>query len=199
MLCTLYIRDFAIIDELEVEFDHGLNILTGQNGAGKSIMVGALKLILGERASGDTIRAGAKKAVIEGVFDPTTAPDLQKLLDDHEIPCQGALILRREIAPTYSRAFINDSPTTLAVMRKVAAQMIDLHGQHEHQSLLRVDTHLNLLDLYGGLVDLRLAYEKRYEQVVQRLKEFEDLKSQQEEPGSFLEKSCLLQLKRLMR
>ena len=179
MLHTLYIRDYAIIDELEVEFEHGLNILTGETGAGKSVMVGALKLILGERASADMIRSGAKKAVIEGVFDHAALPDLQKILQEHEIPEQPVLILRREIAKTHSRGYINDSPVTLPVMRGVAAQLIDLHGQHEHQSLLRVETHLKYVDAFGKLASLRAMYVHAYEWTESLLREYEEMRARQ--------------------
>lgn len=179
MLRSLYIRDYAIIDELEVEFESGLNILTGETGAGKSIMIGALKLILGERAIADSIRSGAKKAVIEGMFDDPVSPALQQLLQEYEIPVQPVLILRREISKTHSRGYINDSPATLTVMRGVAAQLIDLHGQHEHQSLLRVETHLNLVDDFGGLTGLRSVYEQAYEQVQDLLKQYNSLNTRQ--------------------
>ena len=179
MLRTLYIRDYAIIDELEVEFENGLNILTGETGAGKSIMIGALKLMLGERASNQMIRSGAKKAIVEGVFDNISSPELDQFLEEHEIESQPVLILRREITKRYSRGYINDSPATLTLMRKVAAQMIDLHGQHEHQSLLRIETHLTLLDGFGGLADLHSAYEDAYECVSDLIKQREKLLSHQ--------------------
>lgn len=179
MLRTLYIRDYAIIDKLEVEFEDGLNILTGETGAGKSIMIGALKLILGERASADIIRSGARKAIIEGVFDAAASPDLGKLLEENEIPSQPVLILRREIAKTHSRGYINDSPAILPVMREVAAQLIDLHGQHEHQSLLREETHLDLIDSFGRLAGMRSVYAQAYAQVRDLLKEHEVLKARQ--------------------
>ena len=179
MLRTLYIRDYAIIDELEVNFENGLNILTGETGAGKSILIGALKLMLGERASGQMIRSGAKKAIVEGVFDNVSSPELDQFLEESEIELQPALILRREITEAYSRGFINDSPATLILMRKVAAQMIDLHGQHEHQSLLKIDTHLALLDGFGGLADLRSAYEDAYNSVRDLTKQREELLSNQ--------------------
>ncbi|MCY4158696.1 MAG: DNA repair protein RecN [Bacteroidetes bacterium] len=179
MLRSLYIRDYAIIDELEVEFGPGLNVLTGETGAGKSIMIGALKLILGERASSDTIRSGARKAIVEGVFDHAALPELQQLLQEHEIPVEPVLIMRREVAKTHSRGFINDSPATLPVMRDVAAQLIDLHGQHEHQSLLRVQTHLQLIDDFGGLASLRSTYLEVYEQVENLIDRHEALKARQ--------------------
>ncbi len=165
MLRTLYIRDYALIEELEVEFDSGLNILTGETGAGKSIIVGALKMILGERASTEVVRTGAKKAVIEGIFDEADVPKLRVLLDAKQIDIAPQMILRREITPSHSRAFINDTPATLAVMREVAAHLIDLHGQHEHQSLLRIETHLELLDNFGSLGGLLADYQEKYRQV----------------------------------
>jgi len=165
MLRTLYIRDYALIEELEVEFESGLNILTGETGAGKSIIVGALKMILGERASTEVVRTGAKKAVIEGIFDEADVPRLRALLDANQIDNASPMILRREITPSHSRAFINDTPATLPVMREVAAHLIDLHGQHEHQSLLRVETHLELLDNFGSLGGLLADYQEKYRQV----------------------------------
>ncbi len=179
MLRTLYIRDYAIIDELEVEFEGGLNILTGETGAGKSILVGALKLILGERASADTIRSGARKAVIEGIFEGRTVSDLGEILEEYEIPAQPVLIMRREIARTHSRGYINDAPATLPVMRRVAAQMIDLHGQHEHQSLLREETHLGMLDSFGGLAGIRSEYEQAYVRAHDLRREYETLQTRQ--------------------
>ncbi len=165
MLKTLYIRDYALIEELEVEFDSGLNILTGETGAGKSIIVGALKMILGERASTELVRTGARKAVIEGIFDEADVPRLRALLDANQIDNASQMILRREITPSHSRAFINDTPATLPVMREVAAHLIDLHGQHEHQSLLRVETHLELLDNFGSLGGLLADYQEHYRRV----------------------------------
>ncbi len=159
MLRTLYIRDYALIDELDVGFDRGLNIITGETGAGKSILVGALKMITGERASTEVVRSGARKAVIEGAFDGALTERVRSLLLENGIEPQEELILRREISETQSRAFINDTPATAQVLRTIAAQLIDLHGQHEHQSLLRVDTHIGLLDNFGALGDWIDAYQ----------------------------------------
>ncbi|WP_457651847.1 DNA repair protein RecN [Rhodocaloribacter sp.] len=175
MLRSLYIRDYALIEALEVEFDSGLNVITGETGAGKSILIGALKMILGERASTDVIRSGARKAVIEGVFDEANTPKLRALLEEHGIDVQPQMILRREISTTQSRAFINDTPATVSLMRAVAARLIDLHGQHEHQSLLRTETHLELLDNFGGLGSLLAAYRRKYEQVAGLLRERDEL------------------------
>ncbi|MEM6327474.1 MAG: DNA repair protein RecN [Bacteroidota bacterium] len=164
MLRSLYIRDYALIEELEVEFDSGLNIITGETGAGKSILLGALKLLLGERASTEALRTGAKKAIIEGVFDNANEGRLPVLLESHQIEPEpsGLLTIRREVSERGSRAFLNDTPATLDVLREVASNTIDLHGQHEHQSLLRTETHVELLDNFGGLGGLLATYRERY-------------------------------------
>ena len=167
MLRSLYIRDYALIEELEVEFDSGLNIITGETGAGKSILLGAMKLLLGDRASTEAVRGGAKKAVVEGVFDNADEGRLPAVLEEHEIePSEGGLlVVRREVSARGSRAFINDTPATLDVLREVSASTIDLHGQHEHQSLLRTETHVELLDNFGGLGGLVETYRKAYRSV----------------------------------
>ncbi|MEX2401657.1 MAG: DNA repair protein RecN [Rhodothermales bacterium] len=167
MLRSLYVRDYALIEELRVEFDAGLNIITGETGAGKSILVGALQMILGERASTDTVRSGASKAVIEGVFGNADDPSIAAILDENAIDPQPVVILRREITTSYSRGFINDTPATLQVMREVASHLIDLHGQHEHQSLLDVSTHVGLLDSFGQLDEPRGTYAERYAKVAE--------------------------------
>jgi len=174
VLQRLYIRNFALIEELEVEFDTGLNIVTGETGAGKSIIVGALKLILGDRASTDVVRQAGAKAVVEGMFDAASFPGLSELLRSHDIDEQPVLILRREVSAVQSRAFINDSPATVSVLREVASQLVDLHGQHDHQSLLRTDTHLDLVDGFGGLEGLVRSCEHEYavtREIVQRREE----------------------------
>ena len=177
MLRSLYIRDYALIEELEVEFDSGLNIITGETGAGKSILLGAMKLLLGDRASTEVVRGGAKKAVVEGVFDNADEGRLPAVLEEHEIePSEGGLlVVRREVSGRGSRAFINDTPATLDVLREVSASTIDLHGQHEHQSLLRTETHVELLDNFGGLGGLVETYRKAYRAVAVLVTERRDL------------------------
>ncbi len=179
MLRTLYIRDYALIEELDVEFDSGLNILTGETGAGKSIIIGALKMILGERASTEVVRTGARKAVVEGHFDE--ADTLHALLEANQIDPQPHLILRREITPSHSRGFINDTPATLPLMREVAARLIDLHGQHEHQSLLRTEMHLDLLDGFGSLGSLVANYQEGYHRVAALMKRRAELVARERE------------------
>jgi DNA repair protein RecN (Recombination protein N) len=165
MLRTLTIRDYALIDELEVHFDAGLNVITGETGAGKSIVVGALKMILGERASTEVVRTGARKAVIEGEFDEAAIPAVVEKLEANEIEAGDHIILRREISSTQSRAFINDTPATVQLLKEVASNLIDLHGQHEHQSLLRTETHLPVIDVFGYLDGEKSAYSVAFEAV----------------------------------
>jgi len=171
VLRRLYIRDVALIEELEVEFDSGLNIVTGETGAGKSIVVGALKLILGDRASTDVVRTGARKAIVEGEFEAGEDERIVPLLRDNGIDVLPHLILRREVTESQSRAFINDSPATVGLLKEVASELVDLHGQHDHQSLLRSDTHMGLVDGFGGLDALVRTYKERravVEEVVSR-------------------------------
>lgn len=158
MLQSLTIRDYALIEELEIEFTRGLNIITGETGAGKSILIGGLKLILGGRANTDALRAGAQKAVVEGVFFIGDHAAIREVLAEEGFDVHDELILRREVREKQSRAFINDSPASLAQMRRVAAELIDLHGQHEHQSLMKSDRHLSMVDMSGGYADLLGEY-----------------------------------------
>ena len=182
MLKSLYIRDYALIEELEVAFGSGLNIITGETGAGKSILLGALKMILGERASTELVRTGARKAVIEGVFTGADVQAFRDLLEANEIDAVGdEVILRREITGSGSRAFINDTPATVGVLREAADQLIDLHGQHEHQSLLRTETHLGLLDNFGGLGGLVARYREAYDRVAALVKERKGLVARERE------------------
>ena len=162
MLKSLYVRDYALIEELRVEFEAGLTVITGETGAGKSILIGALQAILGARVSPSAIRSGASRAVIEGIFEPGEDPAMAALLREYAVEPAPVAILRREIAPSHSRGFINDTPATLQAMRAVASRLIDLHGQHEHQSLLNVSTHIGLLDDFGRLGAAREAYAGHY-------------------------------------
>jgi len=147
MLKKLTVKDYALIDSLEVEFAPGLNILTGETGAGKSILIGALGLVLGERADTDSVRTGAKAAVVEAEFVLGKNKDLSTVLGELEMEWSGDLLVRREVASTgKSRAFVNDSPVTLANLKRIGDAILDMHGQHEHQSLLYEERHLDYLD-----------------------------------------------------
>ncbi|HHE31697.1 MAG TPA: DNA repair protein RecN [Chlorobaculum parvum] len=152
MLKSLYVRDFALIDELSVSFSPGLTIITGETGAGKSILMGALNMVLGERASAELVRAGARKAVIEAVFGGEHYESIGEMLDEKEIERTPELILRRDISATgQSRCFINDTPCTVSLLKRAGQQLVDLHGQHDHQLLLHTETHAGMLDGFGLL------------------------------------------------
>lgn len=183
MLRSLHIRDYALIEELSIDFDSGLNIVTGQTGAGKSILVGAMEMIIGERASTEVVRSDAKKAVVEGVFEGANTPPVVELLEENAIEPDpdGELIMRREIRSQQSRAFINDTPGTVQLMREIAGYLIDLHGQHEHQSLLRTEEHLRLLDDYGGLGGLVERYQEKYKRVRELIEERDELLDREKE------------------
>lgn len=158
MLETLHIHDYAIIEDLHIEFRPGFNVLTGETGAGKSIVVGALGLALGARASGDAIRSGAQKASVEVVvhLDPVP-PELMLLLEELDIPLEdNRLILSRTIAADgRNRALANGRVIPVATLASIGDELVDLHGQHEHQSLLRPECQMRLLDAYAGAEETR--------------------------------------------
>jgi len=151
MLTELYIENFALIDKLTVAFSSGLNILTGETGAGKSIVIDAINVLLGERAGTELVRTGAARAMLQAVFDLTDAPHLLPALAELGIePEDGLIILGREVAREGRNvARINGRTCPVNVIRQVGDVLVDLHGQHEHQSLLREEHHLAFLDALG--------------------------------------------------
>jgi DNA repair protein RecN (Recombination protein N) len=156
MLSELRIRNFALIDQLTVRLGPGLNVLTGETGAGKSIIVGALSLLLGERASADVVRTGAERASVEGLFETEDNVAVERWLEDQGMEAEdGLLILKREVAAGgRSRAWINGSPTTATLLGELGGVLVSLHGQHEHQTLLRREEQRSILDAYAGITDL---------------------------------------------
>ncbi|MGZ8470006.1 MAG: DNA repair protein RecN [Gemmatirosa sp.] len=152
MLTELRIKNFAIIESLSVPFARGFNVLSGETGAGKSIIVGALGLLLGERASTDLIRTGSDRASVEGVFDVTGRADVARALDDRGIEVEEqTVVLKREIAAGgRARAWVNGSPVTAGVLAEIGRQLVNLHGQHEAQTLLDADSQRRILDAFGG-------------------------------------------------
>jgi DNA repair protein RecN (Recombination protein N) len=189
MLKTLYIKNYALIEELTVEFSNGLVIITGETGAGKSIIIDALGLILGERASTEIVRSGAEKAIVEGVFIVAGNKRVKQLVHDNDMDVADELILRREVsAKGQSRCFINDTPATASLLKQASELLVDLHGQHEHQSLLRVDTHIEMLDDFGGLEELVVEYQHAYKQfngLTERLAELRHRELQLREKREF--------------
>lgn len=181
MIQSLYIKDFALIDELEVSFGEGLNILTGQTGAGKSIIIGALNMILGERADTEVIRRGAEKAISEATIKYFENDALEILLKENEVELADYLILRREIRQTGSRAFINDTPVNIGVLKAVGDQLVDLHGQHDHQLLLKEENHQGVIDGFGEVEKVLIAYQKEYVTMKVLQKNLSNLKKREQE------------------
>ena len=152
MLRHLAIRDFVIVDRLELEFAAGFGALTGETGAGKSILIDALALALGERADAGVVRAGCDKAEVAATFDIGKLPQVGAWLEANDLEAEDELILRRVLdAGGRSRGYINGSPATAQQLREVGEFLVDIHGQHAHQSLLRADAQRALLDSHAGL------------------------------------------------
>jgi DNA repair protein RecN (Recombination protein N) len=152
MLRRLTIRDFVLVDRLELEFEAGFGTLTGETGAGKSILVDALAFALGERADVSLVRSGAERAEVSAEFDLEGAPAAAGWLREHDLDTGEGLLLRRVLdANGRSRAYLNGSPATIQQVREVAESLVDIHGQHAHQSLLRGDAQRVLLDTHAGL------------------------------------------------
>ena len=177
MLRSLYIKNYALIDSLEIDFEPGFSVITGETGAGKSIILGALSLILGQRADMKAIKQGESKCVIEGSFD-VSAYDLRAFCEEKGIDYDpDSYILRREILSTgKSRAFINDSPVSLTDLKELGSQLIDIHSQH--QNLLLSDTRfqMQVVDALAGNKDLLSKYQQAFHQYKQSEKALAELR-----------------------
>jgi DNA repair protein RecN (Recombination protein N) len=164
MLATLRIKNLALVDDLTLELVPGFNAITGETGAGKSILIGALNLVLGERADRTLIRGGAESCAVEAVFQTgTLARPIAAFLEENGLePCEGGELLLKRVftAAGTNKQFINGSPATLAVLKQLGELLVDIHGPHDHQSLLHAGRQLGLLDAFGGLQDRRDALGK---------------------------------------
>jgi DNA repair protein RecN (Recombination protein N) len=165
MLTELRIKNFAIIESLTLPLAPGFNVLSGETGAGKSIIVGALGLLLGERASGDLIRTGADRAVVEGVFDIAGHASAAAVLDERGVDVENdTVVLRREVnASGRARAWVNGTTVTAAVLAEIGRLLVNLHGQHEAQTLLDPDAQRQILDAFGGATGQANQLEAAYE------------------------------------
>lgn len=164
MLRSLSIRDFVIVDRMELEFSSGFTVLTGETGAGKSILIDALALVLGERAEAIAVRSGAERADISAEFDTAGHRQAGRWLAENDLSGdEDACLMRRVVeASGRSRGFVNGRPVTLAQLRELGEFLVDIHGQHQHQSLLRTAAQRELLDAYGGLAQSAAEVRERY-------------------------------------
>lgn len=192
MLSELMVRDLALVEKISLQFTPGLNVITGETGAGKSVLMGALNLILGARADKKVLRSGASEGSVRGVFQLEDAGKVNRLLAEAGLdPCEdGLLILRRVVKSTGSgQQFINDAPVTLALLKQLGDLLVDMHGPYDHQSLLQPETQRRIVDAAG--VDS--ALKKSYREVWEAL---QDLETQQDalqgDPDSFAEQLDLL-------
>lgn len=179
MLQKLSIQNYAIIDELEIDFSSKLNIITGETGAGKSIIMGALGLILGERADSAVLVNKERKSVVEGVFDARGRKEIKTFLQQNDFDISDELVIRREIAVTgKSRAFINDTPVNLAQLNELSSLLVDLHQQFDTLALGENDFQRDVLDALAGHTDTMQEYVKNYRQWQSAKKEWEALQEQ---------------------
>ena len=175
MLQYLHVKNLALIDEIEVEFGRGLNILTGETGAGKSIILGSVNLALGGRYTKDILRQGARYGLVELTFSVENERQIRKLKELDIYPEDGFITLQRRLMEGRSVSKINGETVPVSMVRKAGTLLIDIHGQHENQSLLHIRKHLELLDDFAG-EKLALAKEKynaRYQEYGELKKELD--------------------------
>ncbi|MBP8170673.1 MAG: DNA repair protein RecN [Pseudomonas sp.] len=182
MLVHLSVNNYAIVDHLELELERGMSVITGETGAGKSIMLDALGLALGDRADSSVVRPGADKADILASFDLSDIPEARHWLQERDLEQDGPCILRRVItAEGRSRAYINGTPCPLGDLKALGERLIDIHSQHEHQSLLKPDTHRRLLDDFAGSTELARQVQLAAQRWKQTRAELERISSSSEE------------------
>ena len=194
MLESMQISNFAIIDSLNLEFDRGLTALTGETGAGKSILLDAIKLITGDRAESDNVKANREKAEISVRFDLGDHMQARKWLQDNEMASDHECIIRRVVfANGRSKAFINGHNAPLSQLKGLSQLMLDLHGQHEHQSLLKAPVQRQLLDSYMGdhqlIGDVRQKYND-WQQIKNRLEQLQHGSIEREQRIDLLNLYC---------
>ncbi|OGP51274.1 MAG: DNA repair protein RecN [Deltaproteobacteria bacterium RBG_13_43_22] len=185
MLDQLQIVNLALIDRVTLSFSNGLNILSGETGAGKSIIVKAVNLLLGEKPSPDTIRQGAEEARVEALFTLTPDHSLQGLLESLGLPAEEQILIKRTVQPGgKSRAWINGSLTNLSTLSRITRSLIGISNQHEYQSLLNPVQHLYLLDRFAGLLPLREEVQNQFSFLEERIHAWQELKDQEQKRKS---------------
>jgi DNA repair protein RecN (Recombination protein N) len=186
MLIELRIKNFAIIDELNLSFSKGLNILSGETGAGKSIILNAVHLLLGDKATEEWIRSSEDEANVEALFDISGNPEAKEKISEKAPQVQGSgeedsLLIRRVISRSgRGKVFINGNMATLGALSEIGEELLSIYGQHEHQSLQRVETHIDILDEFGGLLKVRQEFQTHYEEFVSLSEEVEKIRAEKE-------------------
>ncbi|MDE5760745.1 MAG: AAA family ATPase, partial [Bacteroides sp.] len=181
MLRSLYIQNYALIEKLDIGFDGGFSVITGETGAGKSIILGAIGLLLGQRADVKSIRVGASKCIIEARFD-ISAYGMQPFFEENELEYEEECILRRELSASgKSRAFINDTPASLVQMKELGELLIDVHSQHQNLLLNKEGFQLDVLDLLSHNEAVLSVYRHLFGEWKQALQEWEALVSRAEQ------------------
>ena len=188
MLKELSIRNFAIIDDLQIVFSDGLTILSGETGAGKSIILNAVNLLLGSRASTELIRTGADSAELEALFNISPTSKVGKIMSEQGYEPDEGLLIRRIIARSDSnRAYINGRLATIQVLNSITENLASISGQHAHQNLLKEDQHLLILDQFGGLMSLRQQVHDHYYQILPLISELKKLNTIRDRQTEHLE------------
>ena len=176
MLRQLYIKNFTLIDELDIEWHEGFSVMTGETGAGKSIILGAIGLLLGQRADPKAIKQGTDKCVIEAHFD-LSRYELKPFFDENDIEYDANdTIIRREISTSKSRAFINDTPVALSMLKELGEQLVDIHSQHQNLLLNKQDFQLNVVDILAKDSNLMKEYQENYSLLSIANRQLEELK-----------------------
>ena len=183
MLTSLHISNYALIDVIDIDFSAGFNVITGETGAGKSIILGALSLILGGRADTKVLRDGGKKSIVEAIFNVTKYQNIKQILKENDLDDDGNnLSLRREITPQgRSRAFVNDTPVTLDILKEVALQLVDIHSQHQNLLLASNEYQLQIIDALADNKKRLEQYAEKYGEYRKAMKQYVALRKQIEQ------------------
>lgn len=183
MLTSLHISNYALIDVIDIDFSAGFNVITGETGAGKSIILGALSLILGGRADTKVLRDGGKKSIVEAIFNIAKYQNIKQILKENDLDDDGDnLSLRREITPQgRSRAFVNDTPVTLDILKEVALQLVDIHSQHQNLLLASNEYQLQIIDALADNKKRLEQYAEKYGEYRKAMKQYVALRKQIEQ------------------
>ena len=190
MLLEISIKNFAIIEAISLNFEKGMTVLTGETGAGKSIIIDAMNMMLGARATTDVIRHGVPKAEIEGLFSIENSLPLQEIFDEQGIDLGDEIIIRREILQNgRSVSRVNGQMVNLSVLRAIGQHLVDIHGQHDQEELMRPQLHIQMLDEFGDtdFLELKQSYQTNFDAYRQMRKQLLEIKKNQEEHKARIE------------